>query len=137
MHWEILHVSQQEMLLLSTTMTGWGDTSCIMDSRYYSIILWKKIMLKLQEPYAVIVLNLKYNLLIYFAILCSYDDFIIILYCEWFDVHISCLSFENVFSLQVYELNVLETKPGKAVSIIETDMNVRPNSIITLVYVYL
>ena len=29
---------------------------------------------------------------------------------------------ENVF--QTYELSVLETKPGKAVSIIETDMNV-------------
>ena len=32
-----------------------------------------------------------------------------------------------LFFFQIYELRVMETKPDKAVSIIECDMNVRPS----------
>lgn len=35
--------------------------------------------------------------------------------------------FVAVCLFQIYELRVMETKPDKAVSIIECDMNVRPN----------
>lgn len=46
----------------------------------------------------------------------------------------ACLFFfmnqmESLF--QIYELRVMETKPDKAVSIIECDMNVRANCCIT------
>ena len=48
----------------------------------------------------------------------SLQNYIILL-----ENHYICLKY--VVSLfQIYELSVLETKPGKAVSIIETDMNV-------------
>lgn len=40
--------------------------------------------------------------------------------------HYMCLFVFFLFVFQIYELRVMETKPDKAVSIIECDMNVRP-----------
>jgi ubiquitin fusion degradation protein 1 len=46
--------------------------------------------------------------------------------------HFACLTTGDIISIiynsKVYELQVLETKPGGAVSIIECDMNVNPDN---------
>lgn len=46
--------------------------------------------------------------------------------CEYISVLICIENFDwSLFLFQIYELRVMETKPDKAVSIIECDMNVR------------
>ncbi len=48
--------------------------------------------------------------------------------CFFYYRHFACLSKGDVIAInynkKIYELNVLETKPANAVSIIECDMNV-------------
>jgi len=57
---------------------------------------------------------------------------------SWFKMCLYCPVFTvshwswNLCLLQIYELRVMETKPDKAVSIIECDMNVRPSLLIQL-----
>lgn len=45
---------------------------------------------------------------------------------SFMEKHYMCLFVFFLFVFQIYELRVMETKPDKAVSIIECDMNVRP-----------
>lgn len=62
--------------------------------------------------------NEKVNQFIQIGLACEYDS--ILFYFYWIPLQM-CF-----FFFQIYELRVMETKPDKAVSIIECDMNVRP-----------